>query len=159
MTEERQSADPPLVALLTADEAEAVAALIDRELPGSRGGPDGLRPLLARDDALALVATRAHVVIGALIAEHRMDRLEVHTLAVASDARRSGVATALLDEAIARSARGGLVGVDLEVGADNKGARALYAKRAFVAVGRRPRYYRGVEDALLLSREFDALEH
>lgn len=158
MTEEKP-AHPLLVARLTADGADVVAALIDRELPGSRGGPGAFRRMLDRDDTLALVATRDLALIGALIAERRVDRLEVHTLAVASAARRSGVATALLDEAIASAWRAGLLGVDLEVGADNRGARAFYTKRAFVAVGRRPRYYRGVEDALLLSREFDALEY
>jgi ribosomal-protein-alanine N-acetyltransferase len=44
--------------------------------------------------------------------------------------------------------------VELEVRAGSAGAIALYERRGFVAVGRRPGYYRSpVEDAVLMRLE------
>lgn len=71
-------------------------------------------------------------------------------LAVAADLRRQGVATALLAGIFREAAVRGCREAFLEVRKDNEGAKALYAKLGFVPVSRRPKYYRGGEDALVL---------
>ena len=48
----------------------------------------------------------------------------------------------------------GLAEARLELSAQNAAAAGLYAALGFVVVGRRPRYYPGGSDALLLSRFF-----
>ena len=71
-------------------------------------------------------------------------------IATHPSAQRRGIATALLEEALAVLGGGTLF---LEVAERNDAARALYAKFGFVAVGRRPGYYRtpsGRQDALVL---------
>jgi ribosomal-protein-alanine N-acetyltransferase len=70
---------------------------------------------------------------------------------VATDARRSGIGALLLDGAIAAVRRSDVDTLYLEVRDSNAAARALYASRGFVEVGRRREYYRKPkEDALVL---------
>jgi len=73
-------------------------------------------------------------------------------LAVAADLRRRGVAVALLGEVFREAAARGCRETFLEVRKDNSEAAALYAKLGFVKVSRRPRYYAGGADALVLRR-------
>ena len=66
------------------------------------------------------------------------------------DARRSGVATALMlalaDEAIRR----GCTSWTLEVRVSSVGAQQLYHRFGFVPAGVRKRYYDNVEDAIVM---------
>jgi ribosomal protein S18 acetylase RimI-like enzyme len=57
--------------------------------------------------------------------------LYVDALAVDEAARRSGVATALLDEAVRMATDRGLAGVSLDTGLQNSGAQALYEAYGF----------------------------
>jgi ribosomal-protein-alanine N-acetyltransferase len=67
---------------------------------------------------------------------------EILTLATAPDARRQGMARALLVDAAAAAARQQVTAMFLEVAEDNRAALALYRGLGFVSNGRRPRYYR-----------------
>ncbi|MGH9639833.1 MAG: GNAT family N-acetyltransferase [Bryobacteraceae bacterium] len=72
---------------------------------------------------------------------------EILNLAVAPAFRRKGVATALLQEELAR------VGVHfLEVRESNRAALALYGKIGFVRAGRRPDYYRSPVEAAIVMK-------
>jgi [ribosomal protein S18]-alanine N-acetyltransferase len=130
-------------------DASAVAALASAALrePWSAAG---------YADELALPGVRALLALvpepaGFLLARRVCDELHVLAVAVAPARRRRGLGRALLDEALRRAAREGLREVQLEVRAGNAAARVLYAGLGFAEVGRRPRYYRDGEDALLLS--------
>lgn len=95
-------------------------------------------------------------VVGYVVAWFVVDEAEVANVAVAPEARGQGVGARLLDEALAVARRHGAASVYLEVRDSNVAARALYASRGFVQIGRRRRYYRRpVEDALVLRRELD----
>ncbi len=63
--------------------------------------------------------------------------LYVDALAVADGARRRGVATALLDDAIERAREAGAAGVALDTGLENKDAQALYEASGFERRGER----------------------
>ena len=71
--------------------------------------------------------------------------------------RRTGVATALLDEVLAVAAAGGADRLLLEVREDNDHAIAFYAARGFVEVDRRRRYYR--DGATAVAPERAARDH
>jgi [ribosomal protein S18]-alanine N-acetyltransferase len=94
-----------------------------------------------------MIGTDAFILIRAVGGE-----AEILTLATAPQARRRGHARTLV------CAAADLVGPDmtemfLEVATDNAAALALYSGLGFVAVGRRPGYYRrpsGTADALTL---------
>lgn len=78
------------------------------------------------------------------------DEAHVTNVAVHPDARRSGVATALMlhlaDEAIDR----GCVAWTLEVRMSSAGARELYENFGFAPAGIRKNYYENVEDAMVM---------
>lgn len=108
---------------------------------------------LTRDHARLDVARRGPDLVGYLNYWLVVD--EVHLLAIAThpDARRAGVAAALMDHllavALARPARI----ITLEVRAGNTAARALYARYGFTEVTTRRHYYGDDgEDAVVMTR-------
>ena len=76
---------------------------------------------------------------------------ELQNLAVLPAYRRSGVAQALLEALFSEAGKRNCEAVFLEVAAGNEAAQALYRKNGFVAVGKRPGFYRG-EDAVLMKK-------
>jgi ribosomal-protein-alanine N-acetyltransferase len=79
--------------------------------------------------------------------------LQINDIAVAPEMRRQGFGRTLLDDVLAIARERGGTFATLEVRPSNGAARALYAARGFVEVGRRPGYYpESGEDALLLER-------
>jgi len=78
------------------------------------------------------------------------------SIATSQEAERQGVATRLLDHALARLADQGCEDVCLEVAFDNMPALALYHRLGFAKVGRRRGYYRrggALVDALVMRRQ------
>ena len=103
------------------------------------------------------VAREADRVIGYIVAWMVADEAEIANLAVAPEARRGGVGRGLLDAALDTARGHGVRTVYLEVRESNAAARALYARRGFVEIGRRRGYYRRpLEDAILLRSEISA---
>lgn len=81
---------------------------------------------------------------------------EILTIAVAPEARRRGIAAALLAALEAEAADRGAEEAFLEVAETNGPARALYAAAGYDRVGCRPRYYATTDgtraDALILRK-------
>ena len=101
-----------------------------------------------------LIADAGGEVSGYVVAWFVLDEGEIGNLAVADGARRHGVGARLLDGAIAAVRAADVNSLYLEVRDSNVAARALYASRGFVEVGRRRDYYRRPkEDALVLRLE------
>jgi len=93
--------------------------------------------------------------LGYVVAMVAGPEAEIADLAVSPDARRRGIARALIDRLLADLEAEDVSAVFLEVRESNHPARALYESHAFRAIGRRRGYYRlPEEDALLLKREF-----
>ncbi|HVP84639.1 MAG TPA: ribosomal protein S18-alanine N-acetyltransferase [Rhizomicrobium sp.] len=109
-----------------------------------------------------LVATGARTLLaeqdgrfaGFILFRTVSDESEILTLAVAPEARRSGMGRALVTQAAQQAARAGATRLFLEVGANNAAARALYAGLGFTPAGQRKGYYSTPgappEDALIL---------
>jgi len=97
------------------------------------------------------VTAEAQALAGYVVAWFAGAQGDIANLAVAPWARGRGVGTQLLDAALAAGAAGGAREVYLEVRESNAAARALYATRGFMEIGRRRGYYRRpLEDALVL---------
>lgn len=84
------------------------------------------------------------------------DELHVLDVATAPEARRRGLARALLLEALADGAGRGAVRALLEVRRSNAGAIALYRALGFLQDTVRRRYYPDGEDAVLMSLRLPA---
>ncbi len=95
-----------------------------------------------------LVAEVEGSVAGHAVTSLAGDIAELQRIAVTPGARRTGVASALLDASVALAA--GADRMLLEVRADNAGALAFYAARGFVEVDRRPKYYQDGSTAVVM---------
>ena len=83
-----------------------------------------------------------------------LDEGYIDNIAVVPDARRHGVASALLD-VFCRFGAVNLAFLTLEVRASNAAAIGLYEKHGFQRAGLRPGYYQKPrEDAVIMTREF-----
>lgn len=91
-------------------------------------------------------------VVGHLLVSAQGDEGEVLIVAMHPRWQRRGGGGALLDAAAAWWRERGVREAFLEVREGNEPARALYAGRGFVEVGRRRGYYRDGADALVMKR-------
>ncbi|UCC72413.1 MAG: ribosomal protein S18-alanine N-acetyltransferase [Gemmatimonadota bacterium] len=118
--------------------------------PWSRGS---FRNLLGRDDATLWVAAIDGSVVGYAVVWYVLREAELGNLAVAPGWRRRGLGRRLLDWAVEQARERGTERIYLEVRVSNRSAQELYARRGFVPVGLRRRYYRSpVEDARVMCR-------
>ncbi len=142
-----------------ADAAPRIEAATERDVPAlarlaaDAAVPGWSEPSLAstlRDaSAIALVVREAGgAPLGFALVRAAATEAEVLLVAVDRRARRRGLGRALLAAALARVPAARVA--HLEVRASNAAAIALYERLGFVAVGRRPRYYDGGEDALTM---------
>ena len=94
---------------------------------------------------------------GLLLLRFAADEGEILNLVVVPEARRQGLARALMDEGIALARELGKKRLFLEVATDNAAALALYRSTSFKEIGRRKAYYRRPDgtrvDAVLMARE------
>ena len=139
---------------MTAEHIPQIAAL-ERACFSHPWTEDMLRGELWNDSAVIVVAQREDgVVLGYAGLQTVLDEGYINNVAVAANARRQGVADALID-AFVRFGRAKLAFLTLEVRASNAPAIALYLKHGFAQVGRRKNYYDDPkEDAILMTLEF-----
>lgn len=89
---------------------------------------------------------------GFLLGRATLDEAELLTLAVDPHFRRRGTARALVGAFLTKAQAKGATQAFLEVSAENTAAIALYHATGFTEAGRRPRYYAGKFDALILTQ-------
>ncbi|MEC9431336.1 MAG: GNAT family N-acetyltransferase [Pseudomonadota bacterium] len=146
---------------LTGPEAEAAAALH----AAAFSGPDAIGPWSADDilgfcaspGAFRLTAPDPSGLAALLLGRVVGPEAELVTLATRPQARRRGLARALVRAFARRAAARGAETAFLEVAEPNAPARALYLAEGWGVVGRRRDYYRlrggGRADALVMSRD------
>jgi ribosomal-protein-alanine acetyltransferase len=94
-------------------------------------------------------AVRPGSVAGFITARVASDEIEILNLGIAPDARRHGIATALLKAAMAWGTENHAQKAFLEVRVSNSAAIQFYERAGFQTAGRRAKYYRSpIEDAL-----------
>ncbi len=119
---------------------------------------DLVRRELSHEFSTVLLATEPPAagegVLGFAIVWLVHDELHVLNVAVAPEARRRGVARALLAELEGRALDDGAAKATLEVRRSNTPAIELYRSLGYVEVGVRPRYYaEDGEDAILMDKD------
>jgi ribosomal-protein-alanine acetyltransferase len=104
------------------------------------------------------VVAEGEDIIAFAVTSQVLDELSLLTIGVHTDYQRKGLAKALLEWIVERSAEVGAAVLILEVRKSNAAARSLYRRRGFVEVGQRRGYYRateGREDAILMALTLD----
>jgi ribosomal-protein-alanine N-acetyltransferase len=94
---------------------------------------------------------------GFILLRCALDEADIVTLAVSPQARRRGIARALLAAALADAHARGIVTVFLEVAETNSAAIGLYRSAGFEVAGLRPSYYADGAAALLMRRRLDSV--
>ena len=106
--------------------------------------------------SLWLVARDAAGLLGYVGSQSVPYEADMMNLAVRPDARRQGVAQALLRALEAALRKNGIRSLTLEVRAGNAPAIRLYTQAGFRQAGRRKNYYfHPKEDALILKKEWE----
>ena len=144
---------PPVHAVLREASRSDVPALLglERTLFGAEAwSVTVVTEALVCPGRVVVVAEADREVTGYAVARVTAEVADLERLAVAPASRRSGLATALLQEVRERVRAGGADRLLLEVGEGNAGARAFYAEHGAVQLDRRRRYYRDGSDALVL---------
>lgn len=125
----------------------AMAAVHWAAFPLGQGwDADGFASQLALPGVFGFVAEPGGLVLARALA----GEAELLTLAVVPPARRLGLGRSLLQAAMAEAARRGAATIWLEVAEGNLAGRGLYTASGFTVSGRRPRYYRDGQDALVM---------
>ena len=106
--------------------------------------------------ALWLVWEEDGQVLGYVGSQTVLDETDMMNVAVSAQARRRGIAQALVEALVIQLKQRGSRCLSLEVRASNAPAIALYEKLGFRQVGRRPNYYsHPKEDGLILRKEWE----
>jgi len=92
------------------------------------------------------------VVHGYAVGRYVADTADVNRLVVGASRRRRGVGSQLLTALVVEAQQRGCERMLLEVAAANISAIGLYAAHGFETIDRRPRYYNGVGDAVVMQR-------
>lgn len=123
---------------------------------GDRWTPAMLETFLASETAFAVCRPEGFAILRVT-----GDEAEILSLDVLPRARRQGVGSDILREALDTARARGAREVFLEVDKENAPALALYFKAGFVTVGERRDYYRKPDgkrsDALLMARFFGSV--
>ena len=102
---------------------------------------------------MLILADSGEKVLGYVGLMYVIDEGYISNVAVRPEARRKGIADALINELIAKANREELSFVTLEVRAGNEAAKALYKKHGFIEVGRSKNHYSlPTEDAIFMTR-------
>ena len=148
--------DPLEIRLLTYEDLPAVASIERRSFPT----PWSIAMFvleLSKPTSMCLAATRRGRLTGYTICSRYDTVWHVMNIAVPPEARRQGIASALLRELYARA--GERSQFTLEVRRSNQGAIDLYHREGFRIAGMRRRYYQdNGEDALIMWRTPATLE-
>jgi ribosomal-protein-alanine acetyltransferase len=148
----RRAASIPKSRIRLARDADRVAliALENRVFSADRLSARQWRHHLRSDSAVVLVAERGDDIVGAAVVffhtSHRIARL--YSIAVAPEARGSGLGEALLAAGERFAKKRGRTVMRLEVRADNRAAQRLYERRGYRRFGVRRGYYEDGADAL-----------
>jgi tRNA threonylcarbamoyl adenosine modification protein YeaZ/ribosomal-protein-alanine acetyltransferase len=142
----------------TLTELNAAGAALLAELHGesfSAGWRDDeFAKLFAAPGMWASIITHHREPAGFVLVRRAGDDAEIITICVRPGLRRKGFGKMLLTHAERQLSEQKIGALFLEVGAGNAAARALYARLGFIEAGTRPRYYRGVEDAIIMRKGF-----
>lgn len=117
-----------------------------------------LRYLLTRARGTCYVACHGGAVVGyiSLLTRRTAGNLRIYSVAVAPEARGSGIGQALLDRAAEYARKRKLREITLEVSIANTAALALYRKNGFGPVSRLAGYYHDGIDGWRMKRAVTA---
>ncbi len=154
----------PVIRLARKDndsDAHAIAVmsrcLIEVGLRGWSWDPARVKRALRYREACVIVADIGGQVEGFAIAEFGDTRLHLSLLAVNAMRQRSGIGRTLVEWLEQSALTAGITEIQLELRANNPGARFFYEALGFAFVRAVPGYYSGIETALRMHKSISVL--
>jgi len=138
-----------LIRRFEASDAGAVGEILASSPQAAAWTVKSLEQLNKRGE-LGWVIEEKKKVVGFLVARAIVAEAEILNLCIAPEKRRSGLAEALLNTAVAELRRTRVDRLFLEVRESNTPAISFYEKHQFRETGRRPGYYRDPDEAAVL---------
>ena len=139
---------------MAAHHVPAIAAL-ETQCFSDPWSESAIAPELQNPLSLWLVAEQNRAVLGYVGSQMVPPEADMMNIAVAPEARRQGIAEALVLALIRTLDECGVTSLTLEVRVSNLPARTLYEKLGFAAVGLRKNYYfHPKEDACILRKDW-----
>jgi ribosomal-protein-alanine N-acetyltransferase len=120
---------------------------------GWRWTPPRILAAIRAPDTNLAVACRSNRLAGFGLMQYKDEEAHLILLAVESDCRRSGIATALLAWLEQCALTAGIGAVYLEARSCNQEARTFYRSLGYREVARVPGYYQGREDGVRIARD------
>jgi [ribosomal protein S18]-alanine N-acetyltransferase len=126
--------------------------LIELGLRGWSWNPPRVARAIRSRDTCVIVAEVDHLAAGFAIAEFSDMRMHVSLLAVHAALQRQGIGNALMRWLEQSALTAGIGEIQLELRANNPGARFFYKALGFKVMGKVPGYYRGEEAAFRMRK-------
>ena len=146
-----------VIRLAIADDIPAMRVLASQSPEAAQWTEQHYAAMSADESRLALVAVERGKVLGFLVVHDIAGECEMENIVVSPDERRQGIARELLSELLKKAVQRGIRTIHLEVRGQNRAARALYERLAFVQSGVRRNYYDcPADDAILYTLEIRA---
>ena len=127
--------------------------LIETGLSGWSWDPKRVARSIQAKDTIVVVAAVHNHLTGFAIMNFGDEQAHLSLLAVAASHQRCGIGTQLMAWLDESALVAGITTVNLELRANNFGARDFYRALGFADAAYIPGYYRGVETALRMSRD------
>ena len=142
-----------LVRPLCMEDSPALATVEKLCSEAAQWGEQGYRKI-GQSGLQGWAAQQAGRVVGFVLVRIVVDEMEILNLAVEPPARRKGIASRLLSDAIDGGRELAATRAYLEVRESNSAAKAFYSLHGFTQTARRKSYYsQPAEDAIVLVRE------
>jgi ribosomal-protein-alanine N-acetyltransferase len=137
-----------LIRSATAEDIPAILAIEKKAEHAAHWPEERYRETFESETSRRLVLViEERVTVRGFVIGHLLDQeCEIENLVVASDFRRRGWGSKLLERLIDVALREGVTAFFLEVRESNLAARALYNRAGFEENGRRKQYYREPEE-------------
>ena len=114
--------------------------------------PNILKSELENPNSKYIVAKENENIVGFAGIIISIDDTEITNIVTKKAERKRGIGTLLLDKLIEMTKKENRDKISLEVNENNIEAKNLYIKNGFEMVGRRKKYYNGIDDAIIMTK-------
>lgn len=114
--------------------------------------PNILKSELESPNSKYIVAKENENIVGFAGIIISIDDTEITNIVTKKAERKRGIGTLLLDKLIEMTKKENRDKISLEVNENNIEAKNLYIKNGFEMVGRRKKYYNGIDDAIIMTK-------
>ena len=114
--------------------------------------PNILKSELESPNSKYIIAKENENIVGFAGIIISIDDTEITNIVTKKAERKRGIGTLLLDKLIEMTKKENRDKISLEVNENNIEAKNLYIKNGFEIVGRRKKYYNGIDDAIIMTK-------